>query len=147
MSTKATLSEEVIRIGKSIAEKLDVDNDTGIVTDTDEKGSYKSHRPAILTDEIEKVRNDYLTTYVAANTYAMGIVSHKAFTDNNKLNRCSGSFSVGHKDTLEVVIDKSDKSEYTVHGSLDIRASKNSGQFKAVTNAIKEMGANALLNK
>lgn len=147
MSTKPTLSEEVIKLASSIREQLEVDTDTGIVTEKDTGGAYDSNLPAGITKETIKTINNYNTTYVAAGTYAVGQVALEAFSANNKLNRCSGKLRIGHKDDLEVIVDKSEKSEYTIHGSLDIRAAKNSGQLKAARDAIKEMGANALLNK
>jgi hypothetical protein len=147
MTTKATLSEEVIKLATSIREQLEIDTDTGVVTEKDTGGAYDYNLPHGITKDTIKTISNYNTTYVAASTYAVGQVALEAFNANTKLNRCSGKLRMGHKDDLEVIVDKSDKSEYTIHGSLDIRASKNSGQLKAARDAIKEMGANALLNK
>lgn len=148
------LKPEVVALSKIIHKAITVDGKAGTASISD--GVYVANLPEGITEETVKTVSDFNTTFVAAGAYAFGQASLEAMKGSKTADRISLDIGFTGKDKVSYTIDRVKKShnpqdpsvEITRYGavsaSLEMRAGKNGGQFKAVRTVINELALAAL---
>lgn len=159
-TTKAApaVNEKVIEMAKLIEMGLTMDNSTGVCTAGDDL--FEKTLPEDLSIDTVRQVSKHNSTFVAAATQAFGNLSIAAMAGNKKLEETTVTIPMVAKDTLSVSMKRS--KTWTNHltpgaepvvkfgvvsQDYAVTGGKNSGQLKAVKQALYEAAAEQLGKK
>lgn len=151
------IKPEIIALSKIIEKEVSIDAKSGAATVAPD--TYAKTLPEGLTVEGRKAYSDHDTAFAAAAAHVVGNAGVDAFKKTKGLDRVTAEFDLSGKDKFTVTVDRSKTSHNpqdpgkeivkygVISGSLEQRAGRNSGQFKAVRTAVADRAAELIAGK
>lgn len=103
--TQPELSERVQTISSKMVAGLNVDNKTGLISESGKRGDiFEQNLPDGLTLDQDTLSQEYRRDFAAAGAHAVGTLAAEAMAGNKKLDSAAAEIGMNGKEELGVTV-------------------------------------------